>query len=259
MNKKKPSTLSNVTERDKKVLYIMGSLLVLTLSFFFVFSPNQKKADVVKAENKEKKAYVAELDAKIANEATKTAEITTFKNDRQEILSKFPGGMTHEKAIKILADLEKETDIFSSDVSLAVNNIFFNQAELRSNGTVQIEQENVASTSPLAEPVEPEETFPDIIGYKTTLTLTFTASTDELEKALDFINNYEEKMSVETVTVGYDDATGELIGTMDLCMYAVEGVDNAYEEPKTEGVDLGVVNIFSAKGSSKKSSGKKNR
>lgn len=66
-------------------------------------------------------------------------------------------------------------------------------------------------------------------------------------------------MSVETVTVGYDDSTGELIGTMDLCMYAVEGVDNAYEEPKTEGVDLGVVNIFSAKGSSKKSSGKKNR
>lgn len=129
MNKKKPSTLSNVTERDKKVLYVLGTLLVLSLSYFFIFSPNQKKADVVKAENKEKKAYVVELDAKIANEATKTAEITTFKNDRQEILSKFPGGMTHEKAIKILADLEKETDIFSSDVSLAVNNIFFNQAE----------------------------------------------------------------------------------------------------------------------------------
>lgn len=252
MNKKKPSALSNVTERDKKLMFILGTILVLALSYFFVFSPNQKKADEVKTLNKEKKAYVTELDGKIANEPTKRAEITTFRNDRETILAKFPGGMTHEKAIKILADLEKDTDIFSSQVALAVNNIFFNQAEARTNNVVQVKNENIASTSSVAVVGVAEETYPDIVGYKTVLTLSFNCQAEELTKALDFINGYEDKMSVEDITVGFDETTGGLIGTMNLCMFAVEGVDNEYEEPTTEGVDLGVVNIFGSKKSTVK-------
>lgn len=255
MNKKKPSALSNVTERDKKLMFTLGAILVLALSYFFVFSPNQKEADEVKTLNKEKQAYVTELDSKIANEKTKRAEITTFKNDREAILAKFPGGMTHEKAIKILADLEKDTNIFSSQVALAVNNIFFNQEEARTTGVVQIENENIASTSSVAQAGVPEETYPDIVGYKTVLTLSFSGQAEELTKALDFINGYKDKMSVENITVGFDETTGGLMGTMNLCMFAVEGTDNEYEEPTTEGVDLGVVNIFG----SKKSTAKKNR
>lgn len=257
MNKKKPSALSNVTERDKKLLFSLGTILVLALSYFFVFSPNQTKADEVKTLNKEKQAYVAELDAKIANEATKSAEIITFNNDRETILARFPGGMTHEKAIKILADLEKDTNIFSSQVTLAVNNIFFNQAEARTNGSVSVEKENIASTSSVAVVGVAEQTYPDIVGYKTVLTLSFTCTMEELTNALDFINGYEDKMSVDAITVGFDETTGGLIGTMNLCMYAVEGVDNAYEEPETEGVDLGVVNIFGAKNTTSKSKKKK--
>lgn len=247
MNKKKPTVVSNVSEGDKKFLYTLGAILILALAFFFAFSPFNKKAEKQRAENDEMKAYVAELDSKIANEAQKKAEIITFDTDRNEIISKFPGGMTHEKAIKILADLEKETEIFSSQVALSVNNIFFNQEELRSSGTYVVENENIKSESPYAVQGIPEKTYPDIMGLKTTLTLSFACSDEELEKALDFINGYEDKMSVETITVGFDETTGELVGTMNLCMYALEGLDNAYEEPTIEGVDLGVVNVFSAK------------
>lgn len=252
MNKKKPSALSNVSERDKKLLFTLGTILVLALSYFFVFSPNQEKADEVKTLNKEKKAYVTELDGKIVNEETKRAETTTFKNDRETILSRFPGGMTHEKAIKILADLEKDTNVFSSQVALAVNAIFFNQSEARANNTVPVENENIASTSSVAVVGKVEETYPDIVGYKTVLTLSFNCQAEELTKALDFINGYDDKMSVEDITVGFDDSTGGLVGTMNLCMFAVEGVDNEYEEPTTEGVDLGVVNIFGSKKSTAK-------
>lgn len=255
MNKKKASALSNVSERDKKLLFTLGTILVLALSYFFVFSPNQEKADEVKTLNKEKKAYVTELDGKIVNEPTKRAEITTFKNDRETILARFPGGMTHEKAIKILADLEKDTDIFSYQVALAVNAIFFNQAEARANNTVPVEKENIASTSSVAVVGKVEETYPDIVGYKTVLTLAFNCQSEELTKALDFINSYEDKMSVDNITVGFDESTGGLVGTMNLCMFAVDGVENEYEEPTTEGVDLGVVNIFG----SKKSTAKKKR
>lgn len=261
MNQKKPSALSNVTERDKKLLFSLGAILVLALSYFFIFSPNQRKADEVKTLNKEKEAYIAELDAKIANEETKKEEIKAYNNGRDTILSRFPGGMTHEKAIKILADLEDETNIFSSQITLAVNNIFFNQAEARTNNTVAIEEENIASTSSVAVQGVAEQTYADLIGYKTTLTLTFSGSYDELTKAIDYINEYEDKMSIETITVGYDETNGELIGTMNLCMYAVDGSPNEYEEPEIDGIDLGLVNIFGAKqsSSSSKSANKKKK
>lgn len=247
MNKKKPTALSNVTERDKKLLFLLGAILILAVSYFFVFSPNQKKADEVKAENREFSAYVVELDEKIAHEEEKKSEILTFNNNRDAILEKFPSGMTHEKAIAILAELEDETDIFSSQVTLAVNNIFFNQTEAVQAGTVQIETEDVASTSSVAVEGVSTEEYPALMGYKTTLTIAFTCTDAELTAALDFINGYSDKMSVETITVGYDETSGNLTGTMNLCMFSVDSSKNEYKAPENKDVKLGVANIFGSK------------
>lgn len=247
MKKKKPTALSNVTERDKKLLFLLGAVLILAIAYFFVFSPNQKKADEVKAENKELAAYVAELDEKIAHEEEKKAEIITFDNNREALLKKFPSGMTHEKAIAILSELEDETDIFSTQVTLAVNNIFFNQEEASQAGTVQIETEDIASTSSVAVQGVSTETYAPLMGYKTTLTLAFTCTDQELTNALDFINGYDDKMSVETITVGYDETSGNLAGTMNLCMFSVDGSKNEYKDPENTDVKLGVANIFGSK------------
>lgn len=252
MNKKKPSALSNVTEQDKKMLYLLGTIVILAVSYFFVLSPNHDKAKELKAENQGRKAYVQELDVKIQNEEAKKAEIVSFNEERAELLKKFPNGMTHEKAIKILADLEDETELFSSQVTLAVNNIFFNQEESVANAEVVIEGVDVASSSPYAVPGTPQEVYPSLVGYKTTLTLAFSCTDQQLTDALDFINSYEDKMSVETVTVGYDETSGNLTGTMNLCMYALDGSEKAYTAPDIKDVKLGVANIFGSKEVSKK-------
>lgn len=247
MKKKKPDILSNVSERDKMFLYVLGSILVLAVAFFFIFSPTMKKADQVKTENKELSAYVVELNQKIAHEDEKKKEIITFNNNRQDILKKFPSGMTHEKAIAILADLEDQTDIFTSQVTLAVNNLFFNQEEIKQAGTANIQKEDIASRSSVAVQGVSQETYPSLMGYKTTLTLAFTCTDSELTKALDYINKYDDKMSVETITVGYDETSGNLAGTMNLCMYSLDGSENKYKAPENNDVKLGVANIFGSK------------
>lgn len=247
MKQKKPTVLSNVTERDKKLLFLLGAILVLAISYFFIFSPNQDKADEVKEENKNLSAYVTELDEKIAHEAEKKAEIVTFNNNRNAIIDKFPNGMTHEKAISILADLEDETEIFSDQVTLAVNNIFFNQEEAMQNSEIQIETEDIASTSSVAVQGVSTEQYPMLKGYKTTLTLSFTCTDQQLTDALNFINEYKDKMSVETITVGYDETSGNLAGTMNLCMFSLDGSKNEYQEPEISDVKLGVANIFGSK------------
>lgn len=245
---KKNNAISNVTERDKKLLFLLGAVLVLAVSYFFVFSPNQDSADQLKADIKLAEDYVRELDAKLLKEAEKKEEIIQFNERRQEVLKKFPNGMTHEKAIEILAKLEDETDLFSSQVTLAVNNIFFNQEEARNDANVGIVVEDVRSTSPLADPnLVPEEEYSDLIAYKTTLTLSFTCTDEDLTNAMDFINMYEDKMSVESITVGYDETTGNLAGTMNLCLFSVTSSEKEYEAPQIDGVDIGISNIFGSK------------
>ena len=101
-------------------------------------------------------------------------------------------------------------------------------------------------------PGTPQEVYTSVVGYKTTLTLAFSCTDQQLTDALDFINSYEDKMSVETVTVGYDETSGNLTGTMNLCMYALDGSEKAYTAPDIKDVKLGVANIFGSKEINKK-------
>ena len=75
MRKSKTNVLSNVSERDKILLFILGAILVLAIAYFGVFSPNLKKADTIKEQNKELSSYVVELDNKIAHEDEKKQEV----------------------------------------------------------------------------------------------------------------------------------------------------------------------------------------
>ncbi len=252
MKKKKNSALSNVSERDKKLLFLLGAILVIAVAYFFVFRSNMSKADEYKEKNEGLRSYIVELDNKIANEETKKVEIVEYNNKRSEILDRFAGGMSHELAIKLLADLEEKTEVTSTQVTLSVNDIFFDQQEAENN--LVIAPEEISSVSSIAVEGTSEQEFTKLIGYKTSLTIEFACTDEQLRAATDFINEYDEKMSVESLTVGYDETTGGLVGTMVICIYAVDGNDKEYEEPIIDNVISGVTNIFGQKSSVKKRS-----
>lgn len=250
MKKKKNSALSNVSERDKKLLFLLGAILVVAMAYFFVFRSNMSKADEYKEKNQGLRDYIVELDAKIEKKETKEAEIIEYNNERSAILDRFTGGMSHELAVKILADLEKETELTSTQVTLAVNNIFFDQQESENNSVIMPEE--ISSVSSIAVEGKSEQEFTKVTGYKTSLTVEFACTDEQLRAATDFINGYDDKMSLESITVGYDETTGGLTGTMVICMYAVDGTDKEYEEPMIDNVTSGVVNIFGQKSGVKK-------
>lgn len=252
MKKKKNSALSNVSERDKKLLFLLGAILVLAMAYFFIFRSNMEKADEYSEKNEGLQSYIVELDNKIANEETKKAEIVTYNNERSAILDRFAGGMSHELAIDLLSDLETETELEATNVTLSVNDIFFNQQEAENNSLIAPEE--ISSVSSIAVEGHSDQEYTKLTGYKTSLTVEFSCTDEQLRAATDFINGYDDKMSIETITVGYDETTGGLIGTMVICMYAVDGNEKEYEEPSIDNVTLGVANIFGQKSSAKRNS-----
>lgn len=276
MNNKKQTSFNQITDRDLKLLFVLISIILLAVSYFFGCMKFVEKTDTIKAENRTLKAEVDELNEMKSHEAEKKQEIAQYNEVIKTIYDRFPGAMTEEKSIDILTDLEEEADMSTNSVTFTINEQFYSEAELEaqengtSNETSNETSSNTTSASATPAPTTAVTATPGtsvtaapgttditdgqnvdgvaanagVVGYKTTLVVEFTTNYDGLKKAIDFVKDYEDKMSIDTITIEFDAETGNLKGTMNLCMYALDGIGAEYVEPKISDVKLGLKDIF---------------
>ena len=260
MNNKKIT--SNVSEKDKILLCVLGSILVLALAYIFVFSPLQKKSDVLAEDNDGLRKYISVLDDMRQNEETKKAEIAEYNEKRDEMLSHFSKIITNENAIEIIDKIEKETTFFTSQNTIVLNDLVFNQEDSRTNGDVDIdtsEDEIVESKYKPEVNKELVQEYGDIITERSCITVAYSCTYQELVDTINYINAFSTKMNVDNVVIGFDSDSGNLKGTMDINIYSVDaGIDADkvpdYEGGDYKGINYGVSNnIFgSREGKSKK-------
>lgn len=268
MNNKKQTSFNQITDRDLKLLFVLISIILLAVSYFFGCMKFIDKTNTIKAENQTLQAEVDELTEMKTHEAEKKQEIAQYNEVIKTIYDRFPGAMTEEKSIDILTDLEEEAEMSTNSVTFTINEQFYSEAELEA-------QENEAANAAAAEsgdetadeegtvitPAPTATAAPattditangqagtiadgSVVGYKTTLVVEFVTTYEGLEKAIDFVKEYEDKMSIDTITIEFDSETGELKGTMNLSMYALDGIGAEYVEPKITDVKLGLKDIF---------------
>ncbi len=258
MNKKQTS-FNQITDRDLKLLFVLISIILLAVSYFFGCTKFIEKTNTIKAENQTLQAEVDELTEMWTHEAEKKAEIAKYNEVIQMIYDRFPGAMTEEKSIEILTDLEKEADMSTSAITFTINDQFYSEAELEAQDSAAAATQTTtdASETETTETTDGTSTTDitsgsagtttangGVVGYKTTLVVEFKTNYDGLKKAIDFVNGYDDKMSIDTITVEFDSETGNLKGTMNLCMYALDGIGATYVEPKISDVKLGLKDIF---------------
>lgn len=285
MNNKKQTAFNQMTDRDLKLLFVLISIILLAVSYFFGCTKFVEKTDTIKAENRTLQAEVDELTEMKKHEAEKKQEIAQFNEVIKTIYDRFPGAMTEEKSIDILTDLEEEAEMSTSSVTFTINDQFYSEAELEAqeNGTASGTSGTTTSTTASATPAPsaaaatPAPTAAagttdltangqtattgngDVVGYKTTLVVEFTTNYEGLKKAIDFVKEYEDKMSIDTITIEFDSETGNLKGSMNLCMYALDGIGAEYVEPKISDIKLGLKDIFRSLEIQTKNSKKNNR
>ena len=84
----------------------------------------------------------------------------------------------------------------------------------------------------------------DVSLLRETLGTQYTCTYDQLKKLVNFINVYPERMNIENITMGYNNETGLLQGTLTLNLYAVTGTSKEYIAPDISGLSMGQTNIF---------------
>lgn len=256
----------SISERDKKILIVFVGILIFALVYYFPIRSYTEDAEKLNTENVGLTAKLAELEAKVARESEIKAETTNYEADTLALVAKFPSFLQVENEIMDIVGLEKELKV---EVPLITVNT---PVEVKGSDTPEAEtteateapQEVATEEAPEADstteaPVADEtEVAPAVANkyklYDMSTNINYKGGYDSLKKFLDKIAKSTDKKSINSVSLTFDNKTGNLDGNIVYDSYFLAGSDRPYEEIITKTIRHGTKNIFGTVDTSKANS-----
>lgn len=268
-------TKTTLADKDKKVLMILGALVILALAWFLGYQKFNEQRETVATENDQLAMEVSQLRAKVSKKAQVEAD-TEKKNARTEqVLLAYPSELRTQDAINRFDQLEKKVKgLTITTENFTMNQIFFqdgaaleevvaqnadsdaqskdanggnstasgNNAQNRTNNTANAAT-NEAAAADNAQNAQSTDTG-NYTGYRSDVGITFATDYKSLKSVLNFINNYSERMNVSNVNISSDEGSKALQCTMTVQMFSVGGQAKEYKALTLSGVPLRKDNIF---------------
>ena len=258
----------SISERDKKILIVFVGILIFALVYYFPIRSYTEDAEKLNTENVGLTAKLAELEAKVARESEIKAETTNYEADTLAMVAKFPSFLQVENEIMDIVGLEKELKV---EVPLITVNT---PVEVKGSDTPEAEttqappQEVATEEAPEAAPEEASTTEAPVADetgvapaaankyklYDMSTNINYKGGYDSLKKFLDKIAKSTDKKSINSVSLTFDNKTGNLDGNIVYDSYFLVGSDRPYEEIITKTIRHGTKNIFGTVDTSKASS-----
>ena len=258
----------SISERDKKILIVFVGILIFALVYYFPIRSYTEDAEKLNTENVGLTAKLAQLEAKVARESEIKAETTNYEADTLALVAKFPSFLQVENEIMDIVGLEKELKV---EVPLITVNT---PVEMKGSDTPETEttqaapQEVATEEAPDASPEEASTTEAPVADetevapaaankyklYDMSTNINYKGGYDSLKKFLDKIAKSTDKKSINSVSLTFDNKTGNLDGNIVYDSYFLAGSDRPYEEIITKTIRHGTKNIFGTVDTSKASS-----
>lgn len=254
----------SISERDKKILIVFVGILIFALVYYFPIRSYTEDAEKLNTENVGLTAKLAELEAKVARESEIKAETTNYEADTLALVAKFPSFLQVENEIMDIVGLEKELKV---EVPLITVNT---PVEMKGSDTPETEtteatpqevatEEAPEEASTTEAPVADEtEVAPAAANkyklYDMSTNINYKGGYDSLKKFLDKIAKSTDKKSINSVSLTFDNKTGNLDGNIVYDSYFLAGSDRPYEEIITKTIRHGTKNIFGTVDTSKANS-----
>ena len=259
----------SISERDKKILIVFVGILIFALVYYFPIRSYTEDAEKLNTENVGLTAKLAELEAKVARESEIKAETTNYEADTLAMVAKFPSFLQVENEIMDIVGLEKELKV---EVPLITVNT---PVEMKASDTPEVaeaaeapqevateeapEEASTTDASTTEAPAADEtEVAPAAANkyklYDMSTNINYKGGYDSLKKFLDKIAKSSDKKSINSVSLTFDNKTGNLDGNIVYDSYFLVGSDRPYEEIITKTIRHGTKNIFGTVDTSKANS-----
>ena len=234
-----------ISDSDLRLLILLGALVVFACAYFFGFSTFNKKAAAVEEENKTKQVRVDELKAMVAREDEVKQETVQLQEAIAKIVEKYPSKVTTEKLISIVQELEDTTGIKVSQMNFVLNNQFTDVATSQVLDAQAQSTDGTTTTEQSAAVAAANKYY----GSFASVAMNYEADYETLKRAIDAINQSEDKKSIATLATTYSNEGNKLMGTMMVYFYTLDGTGKPYENPEVN-EEKGVANIFRSGSSS---------
>lgn len=236
-----------ISDRDKKILIVFVGILIFALVYYFPIRGYMDNTDKLKTENISLNPKLTDLQGKAARESEIKNETANLRSKTANTIAKFPSLLQTENEIMDMVELENELKI--EIPSITVNDPVEVQTSVSVEAvpeTVQPEGEGEASVEAsddaFVAPVA--ETASKYILYNLSTNINYKGGYENLKELLDKISGSSDKKSINTVSLTFDEKTGNLDGNITYDSYYLAGSDRPYEEVITKTIKHGTKNIF---------------
>lgn len=235
-----------VSKRDKCLLIGLFGGLFLLLAWLYGATPLQEKTAALQTENVTLKAKADLYQAINANLPTYEEGIAKMERQIADIANSYPVYISREDEILFLANME---NTYHSD--LAVENITMSAVEeIVANVAVETQDTEAVTQEATAATEEVVEATPAIHMYRQPVNYSFRCTYKGAKDMITHLYAQTDKKCVEGLSLAYDSATGNLMGSLDLNQYYMTGIDKNYQPTSVPTVPKGVRDVFHTVGGS---------
>lgn len=202
------------SDKDKTLLYIVASVLILGAAYFFGYKNFSSQKNSYKAQAESYHEEYASLLELQKNRKTYVEDTERLTAEREEILAMFEEGYSQAKMSKTLIDMETATKIWLNEITYL-----------------------------LPEYVYTFTSDNDLYGVRNNTTIKYEGSYSEWKLLLSSILNIKSKSTINSVSLKYDEANQLCSGEIVISHYSL--ARSTTEEPTVDyNISTGVSNIF---------------
>lgn len=209
-----------MSSRDKKLLIILAGVILLVVSYYFVYRNLEAEKAVIEAENDTISAHITQMEALKERVPEFESETDRMNKEVNLIVNKFPSYLQIENSIMDVVNLEENTGAYVS--SMTVNpSVVIDTGYAADNGSsVSYQLYDVSSS------------------------INFDVDYLGMKKMISLIAESSNPMSVGNLTLTFDSTTGLLNGNMEFDTYFLYGQEKPYKEADIPTLEHGTDNIF---------------
>lgn len=206
-----------ISKKDQKLLLCAGGLLLALLAYLFVFRNFSEKNSDLQKENQNLSSQVQQLEILDANKEQYISDTKDLKAQVQEMIDRYPSEVREENAVMYAYEMENESDIHVNSMTITPANLLYTMEK----------------------------------GYGLsviTVNMDYSVTYEGFKDIIDFIRTDRDKRNVESISLSYDSETGNLLGTMVVNLFELQGIDKEYEAPYIPSMPRGNTNPFGTTG-----------
>ncbi len=236
-----------ITKSQRDLLIGLAGVLIAVLCWFLVATPSIEKKDSLEAENETLRPKVEEYQAVHARVDEYKSSIVTLDADSEEIVRHFPSDVQREDQLMYWANIAA-----SHPLNLVFEDIELGEWDAVAVAGIDESSSDVVTEDEEGNPIINDEDVPDMAAdyklYSATMAMDFGSTYEGIKDMLKYIQSQNDRSSIETINVYYDEESGFLVGALGLRLFYLDGTGKEYQPQFIPSVPTGVEDVFRTAG-----------